>query len=100
MVCGLTKATMSTQSAIQETGIFMFEPSVETISRAALTRLQTARLKQTLDNVYAAVPAYRRKFDAAGVKPVDFKSLADLARFPFTLKAELRDNYPLGMIEV
>ncbi|MGO9048223.1 MAG: phenylacetate--CoA ligase family protein [Xanthobacteraceae bacterium] len=91
---------MSTQSAIQETGIFMFEPSTETMSRAALTRLQTTRLKQTLDNAYANVCCYRKKFDAAGVKPADFKSLADLARFPFTLKTDLRDNYPFGMFAV
>jgi len=91
---------MSTQSAIQGTGIFMFEPSLETMSRAALTRLQTTRLKQTLDNAYANVACYRKKFDAAGVKPADFKSLADLARFPFTLKTDLRDNYPFGMFAV
>jgi len=91
---------MSTQSAIQETEIFMFEPSTETMSRAALTRLQTTRLKQTLDNAYANVSCYRKKFDAAGVKPADFKSLADLARFPFTLKSDLRDNYPFGMFAV
>ena len=78
----------------------MFEPGLETMSREALSGLQTTRLKQTLSNAYAAVPAYRKKFDAAGVKPADFKSLADLARFPFTLKADLRDNYPFGMFAV
>ena len=78
----------------------MFEPSTETMSRAALTRLQTTRLKQTLDNAYPNVCCYRKKFDAAGVKPADFKSLADLARFPFTLKTDLRDNYPFGMFAV
>jgi phenylacetate-CoA ligase len=78
----------------------MFEPGVETMSRAALTGLQTTRLKQTLDNAYVTVAAYRKKFDAAGVEPADFKSLADLARFPFTLKADLRDNYPFGMFAV
>jgi phenylacetate-CoA ligase len=91
---------MSTQSAIQETGIFMFEPNIETMSRAALTRLQTTRLKQTLDNAYANVSCYRKKFDAASVKPADFKSLVDLARFPFTIKTDLRDNYPFGMFAV
>ena len=78
----------------------MFEPNIETMSRAALTRLQTTRLKQTLDNAYATVACYRKKFDAAGVKPSDFKSLADLARFPFTLKTDLRDSYPFGMFAV
>ena len=46
------------------------------------------------------VPHYRRKFDAAGVKPADLKSLADIARFPFTLKTDLRENYPFGMFAV
>ena len=58
------------------------------------------RLKKTLERAYAKVPHYRRKFDAAGVKPAASESLADLARFPFTLKTDLRDNYPFGMFAV
>jgi phenylacetate-CoA ligase len=79
---------------------FMFDPDAETMPREALTALQTARLKQTLERVYANVPHYRKKFDAAGVGPADFKSLSDIVRFPFTVKTDLRDNYPFGMFAV
>ncbi|MBK7745134.1 MAG: phenylacetate--CoA ligase [Betaproteobacteria bacterium] len=73
---------------------------IETASRAALSALQLERLKWTLSRAYDNVPQYRRKFDAAGVHPRDVRSLADLARFPFTTKQDLRDNYPFGMFAV
>ncbi len=73
---------------------------IETASRAALSALQLERLKWTLSRAYDNVPQYRRKFDAAGVHPRDMRSLADLARFPFTTKQDLRDNYPFGMFAV
>jgi phenylacetate-CoA ligase len=76
---------------------FMFDRRVETMPRRALAALQTRRLKQTLERTYARVPHYREKFDALGVRPRDFKSLADISMFPFTLKSDLRDNYPFGM---
>jgi phenylacetate-CoA ligase len=78
----------------------MFDPDAERMSRPSITALQTVRLKQTLERAYANVAHYRKKFDAAGVKPDDFKSLADITRFPFTLKTDLRDNYPFGMFAV
>ena len=62
--------------------------------------LQLHRLKWSLRHAYENVPHYQRAFDAAGVKPADLQSLADLARFPFTAKADLRDNYPFGMFAV
>ena len=68
--------------------------------RVDLCALQTSRLKQTLERAYANVAHYRKKFDAAGVRPSDFKSLADIAKFPFTLKTDLRDTYPFGMFAV
>ena len=91
---------MSTRTATKTSETFMYDPDAETMSRKALTGLQTARLKQTLDSAYANVSHYRPKFDAAGVSPADFKSLSDIARFPFTLKSDLRDNYPFGMFAV
>jgi phenylacetate-CoA ligase len=91
---------MSTQTATQASETFMFDPDSETMPREALTALQTARLKQTLERVYANVPHYRKKFDMAGVSPADFKSLPDIVRFPFTQKSDLRDNYPFGMFAV
>lgn len=73
---------------------------IETASRDEIAALQTRRLAWSLRHAYDNVPAYRKKFDAAGAHPDDFKTLADLARFPFTSKADLRDNYPFGMFAV
>ena len=74
--------------------------AIEAASRDELQALQTERMAATLRQVYAAVPHYRRAFDAAGVHPQDFHSLADLQRFPFTVKTDMRDNYPFGMFAV
>jgi len=78
---------------------FELEP-IEKASVDELRALQLKRLKSTLAHVYANSPVYRKKFDAAGVHPEDCRSLADLAKFPFTTKADLRDNYPFGMFAV
>ena len=66
-------------------------------SAEQLHTAQLDRLRNTLATVYAQVPHYRHAFDAAGVTPADLRTLADLARFPFTTKADLRANYPFGM---
>jgi phenylacetate-CoA ligase len=73
---------------------------IEIASRDEIAALQFARLKATLRRAYENVPHYRKSFDAAGVHPDDCKSLSDLAKFPFTAKADLRDNYPFGMFAV
>ena len=73
---------------------------IETASRDEITALQTRRLSETLHHAYANIPHYRRAFDAAGMHPSDFRTLQDLHRFPFTTKADLRDNYPFGMFAV
>ena len=73
---------------------------IETASRDELTALQLERLKWTLKHAYEHSVVYRRKFDEAGVRPEDLKTLADLSRFPFTTKNDLRDNYPFGMFAV
>jgi len=73
---------------------------IETASRDELQALQLERLKWSLRHAYENVAHYRHAFDAAGVHPEELKSLADLARFPFTSKADLRDNYPFGMFAV
>ena len=78
---------------------FPLEP-IEKASIDELRALQLKRLQATLQHAYANSPAYRAKFDAAGVHPDDYKSLQDLAKFPFTTKADLRDNYPFGMLAV
>ena len=73
---------------------------IETASRDELQALQLQRLQQTLQHAYDHVPHYKAAFDARGVHPSDCRSLADLAKFPFTSKADLRDNYPFGMFAV
>ncbi len=73
---------------------------IETASRAELTALQLARLRWTLQHAYDNVAHYRKAFDRAGVSPADCRSLDDLAKFPFTVKAHLRENYPFGMFAV
>ncbi|HEX3948869.1 MAG TPA: phenylacetate--CoA ligase PaaK [Steroidobacteraceae bacterium] len=69
-------------------------------TRAQLDSLQLQRLRATLHHAYENNPAYRKKFDAAGVRPDDLHSLEDLARFPFTTKADLREAYPFGFFAV
>jgi phenylacetate-CoA ligase len=73
---------------------------IERASRDEITALQLTRLRATLQHVYANVPHYRRAFDEKGVHPGDLKTLADLAKFPFTGKGDLRANYPFGMFAV
>ncbi len=73
---------------------------IETASRDELQALQLQRLQATLQRAYERVPHYRQAFDAAAVHPSDCRTLADLARFPFTNKADLRGNYPFGMFAV
>ena len=73
---------------------------IEKASKDALAALQLDRLKATLHQAYERVPHYKKKLDAAGVHPADLKQLADLAKFPFTTKEDLRQNYPFGMFAV
>ncbi|MEU6770130.1 phenylacetate--CoA ligase PaaK [Streptomyces sp. NPDC046759] len=74
--------------------------AAEKLTREELLDLQLRRLKSTLRHAYDNVELYRKKFDEAGVRPEDCGSLADLARFPFTTKADLRATYPFGMFAV
>src|SRR6195256_5950190 len=69
-------------------------------SRDELEALQLERLRSTLLHAYANNANYTRKFEAAGVHPNDLRTLADLARFPFTTKADLREAYPFGFFSV
>jgi phenylacetate-CoA ligase len=73
---------------------------IERASRDELQALQLQRMQWSLKHAYDNVPHYRAAFDAAGVHPDDLRSLADLAKFPFTTKKELRDNYPFGLFAV
>src|SRR5262249_3452025 len=81
-------------------GTFMFDRAAETVARDELEALQLHRLKQTIARAYAKVPPFRRKLDPAGVRPDAPKTLAAVARFPSTVKADLRDNPPFGLFAV
>jgi phenylacetate-CoA ligase len=78
----------------------MFDRVAETMPRSDLAALQRRRLKRSLAHAYEHVPFYRRKFDEADVTADTIGSLADLAEFPFTTKADLRDHYPFGLFAV
>jgi phenylacetate-CoA ligase len=78
----------------------IYNEEFETLPREVLESLQLKRLQQVVQRVYHTVGFYKTAFDEAGVKPDEIKSLADLARLPFTTKQDLRDNYPFGLFAV
>jgi phenylacetate-CoA ligase len=91
---------MSAQPALCDNTVYMHDRAIETMPRPQLAALQAERLRRIVERAYRDVPHYRKTFDDAGVKPADLKSLADLAKFPFTKKTDLRDNYPFAMFAV
>ena len=93
-------ATHAMRDRYNPRGHDYFSPDVETMPRKQLQRLQFDRLRRVLHHAYANVPHYRRGFDSAGVSPFELRGLGDLRRFPFTSKADLRDNYPFGLFAV
>jgi len=74
--------------------------AIETASRDEIAALQLERMRWSLRHAYDNVPHYKASFDARGVHPDDLRTLADLAKFPFTTKADLRNNYPFSMFAV
>lgn len=72
----------------------------ETMSRAEIEAIQLERLQETVKRVYEKVVPYRKKMEAAGVKPEDIKTLKDLQKLPFVTKQDMRDNYPFGLFAV
>ena len=74
--------------------------NAERASRDEIMALQTKRLAWSLAHAYDNVAHYKAAFDKAGVRPSDFRQLSDLAKFPFTVKTDLRDNYPFNMFAV
>src|SRR5258708_3930923 len=87
-------------TSVMRSETFMFDRAAETMRREELEAWQLDRLKAMIARAYAKVGPFRRKLDAAGVKPHDLKTLADIVRFPFTVKSELRDNFPFGLFAV
>jgi len=80
--------------------IMFWDRELETLDRSALTRLQLARLQATVVRVADRVPFYRRRFEEGGVAPAQIRSLDDVRRLPFTTNADLRENYPHGLLAV
>jgi len=78
----------------------LWDPEFETLPREALEALQLKRLVATAERVYATVPFYKKKFDEAGFRPGDIRSLKDLSYLPFTTKMDLRDHYPFNLFAV
>jgi phenylacetate-CoA ligase len=95
----MTAATSRTRSLGEAPDPALLDPA-ERMGLDELRALQHERLRWSLRHAYDNVPHYRRAFDEAGVHPDDCRELADLARFPTTSKADLRDNYPFGMFAV
>ncbi len=77
-----------------------WEEEIETLPRVGLESIQLKRLQKLVARVYKTVKPYRQKMDEAGVKPGDIQSLEDLQKLPFTVKDDLRDNYPFGLFTV
>jgi phenylacetate-CoA ligase len=92
---------MATQSrAAKESSRKYWDEKFETMPIAELQKFQLRKLKETVAWAYERIPFYRRKLDEAGLKPSGIKSLDDLAKLPFTVKNDLRDNYPFGLCAV
>src|ERR1700704_1140978 len=90
-------------SAKASTKASTYQPEMDDIERASrdeIIALQVKRLAWSLSHAYDNVAHYKKAFDKAGVHPSDFKALADLSKFPFTVKTDLRDNYPFNMFAV
>ena len=78
----------------------IYDKKIETMKREKLQRLQLKRLQKIVKYAYENVPFYKKKYDEAGVKPSDIKTLKDIEKLPFVTKTDLRDNYPYGMLSV
>lgn len=78
----------------------MYDSKIEQMSRDEMTALQTKRLVKTVAYAYERVPLYKERFDEIGLKPADIKELSDITKIPFTVKSDLRDNYPYGLLAV
>jgi phenylacetate-CoA ligase len=79
---------------------YVFDRTAETMARGELEALQLRRLQATVARAYSKVPHVQRKLDAAGVSPEHIKTLADIARIPFSVKTDMRDHYPFGLFAV
>lgn len=80
--------------------MLIYDEKHECASQEDMRSLQLSKLKKIVEYAYENVPFYKKKYDAAGVKPGDIKTLKDIERLPFVEKSDLRDNYPYGLAAV
>lgn len=78
----------------------ILKPDAEAASREQMAALQSERLVKTVKRVYENIPFYKDKFDSLGIKPGDIRGIEDITKLPFTVKTDLRDNYPFGLFAV
>lgn len=78
----------------------IYDEKIETMDRSSMRALQLERLKEMVKYAYDNVPFYKKKYDEAGVKPSDIQTLEDINKLPFVTKADLRENYPYGLLAV
>ena len=78
----------------------IWNESIECMDRESLRKIQSIRLKKTVERVYHDTPFYRKKMQELGVTPDDINSIDDIVKLPFTTKYDLRDNYPFGLCAV
>lgn len=78
----------------------ILKPDAEAASREQMAALQSERLVKTVKRVYENIPFYKNKFDSLGIKPGDIRGIEDMTKLPFTVKTDLRDNYPFGLFAV
>ena len=78
----------------------ILKPAAEAASREQMPALQSQRLVKTVKRVYENIPFYKDKFDSLGIKPGDIRGIEDITKLPFTVKTDLRDNYPFGLFAV
>lgn len=78
----------------------ILKPDAEAASREQIAALQSERLVKTVKRVYENIPFYKNKFDSLGIKPGDIRGIEDITKLPFTVKTDLRDNYPFGLFAV
>ncbi len=77
-----------------------YTPAIECASRDYIRAVQSARLIKMVENAYTHIPFYKKKFDEMGLRPGDIRGIDDIAKLPFTVKTDLRDNYPFGLFAV
>ena len=78
----------------------IWNESIECMDRESLRKIQSIRLKKTVERVYHDTPFYRKKMQELGITPDDINSIDDIVKLPFTTKYDLRDNYPFGLCAV